>query len=73
MAEMILVKVAPLGKPVVEVMVPENSTVGDALRMAAINTSGFEDIRKNSKPVNAGDTVLRGDIITLVPAIRGGI
>lgn len=76
MVEMILVKVAPLGRPVTEIMIPFGSSVSEALAAAtatgSVNVSGYDDLRKNGKSVSSGDTVLNGDIITLIPAIRGG-
>ena len=75
MTEMILVKIAPLGREVKEIMVPAGSTVSMVLQTAAaagINVGGHEDLRKNGKIILPTDIVMAGDIITLVPAIRGG-
>jgi hypothetical protein len=75
MVNVILVKIAPLGRAVTEVMIPEGSTVSKALEEAqrvGVTISGYDDLRKNGKPVNSGDGVLAGDIITLIPQIRGG-
>lgn len=71
----IMVKVAPLGKTVVEVSIPEGSNIKAALEAAAsrTTTTGYTDLRLNSAPASFGDLVKHGDIITLVPAIRGGI
>lgn len=76
MAELILVKVAPLTKAVTEVMIPAGSTVEVALEHAARNgakVDGYDDLRKNGKPASKYDVVNNGDIITLIPSIRGGI
>jgi sulfur carrier protein ThiS len=73
MVEMIMVKIAPLGKTVTEVLIPTGSTVKAAL-IASGNTAGsFEDLRKNGKPTSQSDIVSAGEVITIVPAIRGGI
>lgn len=76
MAEMILVKVAPLGNAVVEVLIPLNSTVADAIS-AAIRAGAkidrYDGLTKNGKSVTVRDTVLNGDIIVLTPSIKGGI
>lgn len=75
MAELILVKVAPIGRAVTEVMIPLNSTVDAALtaaRNAGVRVDGYDDLRKNGKPANSRDLVNDKDIITLIPAIRGG-
>lgn len=71
----ITVKVAPLGKVVAEVTIPEGSNVKAALEAAASRTTvtGYTDLRLNSVPASFEDLVKNGDIITLVPAIRGGI
>lgn len=74
MAELILVKIAPLGRTVTEVMIPAGSTVGTAISAASssVNLNGYDDLRKNGKPTNTNEPVVPGDIITLIPAIRGG-
>jgi sulfur carrier protein ThiS len=72
MVEMIMVKVAPLGKTVTEVMIPFGSNVKAALVASGSAASGFEDLRKNGKPTSQNDSLEAGDIITIVPAIRGG-
>lgn len=73
MVEMIMVKVAPLGKTVTEVLIPAGSNVKAALVASGNTAGGFEDLRKNGKPTSQSDGVTAGDIITIVPAIRGGI
>jgi hypothetical protein len=76
MAELILVKVAPLTKAVTEVMIPMGSTVQAALSAAAANgakVDGYDDLRRNGKVVTIYDIVNNGDIITLIPSIRAGI
>jgi sulfur carrier protein ThiS len=66
-----LVKVAKLGKKVEEVALESRSNVGDALKAANMTKDGFE-LRLNGKPVDTGATVRNGDIVTLVPQIKGG-
>jgi len=66
-----LIKVAKLGTAVKEVALDDGSDVGDALTAADIESDGFE-VRVNGNPAEL-DTVLRsGDIITLIPQIKGG-
>jgi hypothetical protein len=75
MADMILVKIAPLGNAVTEVLIPAGSTVQAALNAAkatGVKVDGYDDLRKNGKTVSPSDIVLPKDIITLVPSIRGG-
>lgn len=67
-----LVKVAKLGTAVKEVALELTANVGDALRAAEIEAGGFE-IRVNGNPVEATASVRSGDVITLVPQIKGGM
>lgn len=73
MSDMILVKVAPIGSPVTEVLIPAGSSVSSALTAAKISIRGSEDIRRGGLSVSPNDVLKNGDIITLVPPIRGGI
>jgi len=66
------VKVAKLGAAVKEVALEAGSDVGDALRAAEMNGDGFE-VRLNGNPVDGGETVKSGDIVTLAPQIKGGM
>ena len=68
---MITVKVARLGNTVQEVALNEGSSVQDALTAADLAVDG-EDIRINSSNSNLTDVVRNGDIITLVPKVKGG-
>jgi sulfur carrier protein ThiS len=76
MANYIMVKIAPLGKSVVEVTVEEGTTIRNAISAATTSgrttVTGYEDLRRNSMPAKLDDIVKNGDIITLVPAIKGG-
>ena len=66
-----LVKVAKLGSRVVEIFVEHNSKIADALRIVEMDSNGFE-LRVNGAAATT-DTVLNdGDIITMIPAIKGG-
>jgi sulfur carrier protein ThiS len=66
---MIIVKVAQLGSAVKEVAIEDNSPVAQALTAAGVSASGFQ-IRVNGREATA--TLRAGDVITLVPAIKGG-
>jgi hypothetical protein len=72
MVELISVKVLTLGKPVVEVMIPNGSTVRDALIAAGKTVSGIEELRRNGKMTSTTDIVEAGNMLTIVPAIKGG-
>ena len=66
-----LVKIARLGTAVQEIALTDGSKVSDAL-VAADLTVEAEDIRVNNSSASQ-DTVLRdGDIVTLVPKVKGG-
>lgn len=70
----IFVKVAPLGRCVCEVSIPAGSTVSTALEVAKRRNSisDYERLRKNNVDAALTDLVQDGDLITLVPQIRGG-
>ena len=76
MANFIMVKIAPLGKSVTEVTVEEGTSIRNAIAAAAATgrttVTGYEDLRRNGLPAKLDDAVKNGDIITLVPAIKGG-
>jgi ribosome-associated protein YbcJ (S4-like RNA binding protein) len=72
MVELISVKVLTLGKPVIEVMIPNGSTVKDALIAAGKTVNGIEELRRNGKMTSTSDIVEAGNMLTIVPAIKGG-
>lgn len=66
-----LVKVARLGTAVQELALTDNSKVSDALEAADLSVEN-EDVRVNNS-TSALTTVLHdGDIVTLVPKVKGG-
>jgi putative ubiquitin-RnfH superfamily antitoxin RatB of RatAB toxin-antitoxin module len=69
---MITVKVARLGTAVVEVALADDATVQDALTAAGLAIDGNEELRINSESVRTSDEVEDGDIVTLVPKVKGG-
>ena len=68
---MITVKVARLGNTVQEVALEEGASVQDALTAADLAVDG-EDVRVNSSNAGLSDEVQDGDIVTLVPKVKGG-
>lgn len=66
-----LIKVARLGTAVQEIALTENQTVGDAL-LAADLTVENEDIRVNNTSASTSTVLRNGDIVTLVPKVKGG-
>jgi len=70
--EMITVKVARLGTAVVEVALDSGASVEDALAAASLELDGNEDMRINENTVSSDDRVSDGDIVTLVPKVKGG-
>ncbi len=65
----IMVKVAKLGGVVKEVMLTEGSSVEAALTAAGIDRTGC-DLRVNGR--SEYGSLRNGDMITLVPAFKGG-
>jgi molybdopterin converting factor small subunit len=68
---MITVKVARLGNTVQEVALNEGASVQDALTAADLAVDG-EDVRVNSSNSGLSDELSNGDIVTLVPKVKGG-
>lgn len=66
------VKVAKLGSAVKEVALDSGATVADALNAADVDIEGAE-IRVNGNPATEASAIKGGDIITLVPKIKGGV
>jgi len=67
-----LIKVAKLGTAVKEVCLDESATVEDALEAADVRVGSSETMKVDGEPAE-NDTVLEdGDVITIVPAIKGG-
>lgn len=69
--DMITVKVARLGNTVQEVALNEGASVEDAITAANLEVDG-EDVRVNSSNARLSDEVEDGDIVTLVPKVKGG-
>ena len=68
---MITIKVARLGTTVQEVALNDGASVQDALTAAGLTVDG-EDVRVNSSNAGLNDEVEDGDIVTLVPKVKGG-
>lgn len=68
----ITVKVARLGTAVQEVALGEGATVQQALTAAGLELSGTEEMRINESGAAMNDEVEDGDIVTLVPKVKGG-
>lgn len=66
-----LVKVAKLGGAVKEVALENGATIRTALAAAGVSADGFE-VRLNGAPAGLDTPVRSGDIVTLVPQIKGG-
>ncbi len=68
-----IVKVAKLGDIVREVMLGDRASVEDALNASKITIgSEDEDIRLNNSVVSLSHSISDGDIITIIPQIKGG-
>lgn len=68
----ITVKVARLGTAVQEVALSEGASVQAALTAAGLELGGSEEIRINESTAGQSDEVEDGDIVTLVPKVKGG-
>ena len=66
-----IVKVARLGTQVQEVAVPENASVQEALDAADIDIDN-EDVRLDGRSVNTTTSIGTGNLITIVPKVKGG-
>jgi len=63
------VKVAKLGSAVVELFLDDAATVDQAIEAAGMSADGFQ-VRVNGR--TPCESLNNGDMITLVPAIKGG-
>ena len=66
------VRLVQLGKQIQSFRVPEGGTLEQALSMGDIAAKAGMDIRVNGKKVAASYALQDGDLITVVPFIRGG-
>jgi putative ubiquitin-RnfH superfamily antitoxin RatB of RatAB toxin-antitoxin module len=66
-----IVKVARLGTAVQEVAVAETATVQDALDAAGIEVEN-EDVRIDGQSADLGSQIGSGNLITIVPKVKGG-
>lgn len=67
-----LVKLARLGAPVVEYFIENGHTVADILRMANLTLGADETVKVNGSDAPRGQVVQDGDLLTVVPKIKGG-
>ena len=65
-----MVKVAQLGQAVKEVYV--EGTVGDALSAAGVTVPPGHGVRVSGRTAELSSAIKDGDIITLVPSVKGG-
>jgi uncharacterized Zn ribbon protein len=66
-----IVKVARLGTAVQEVAVAEDASVQDALDAAGIDIDN-EDVRLDGHSADVGSQIGSGNLITIVPKVKGG-
>ena len=67
----ILIKIARLGTAVAELAAVEGWTVSSALEASDLEVEN-EDIRVNNNAANEATVLHDGDIVTLVPKVKGG-
>ena len=65
------VKIARLGDQVKEVFIEDGATVGSVLDEFDVDAEGW-DLRVNGNPSSRETSLEDGDVITLVPPIKGG-
>jgi sulfur carrier protein ThiS len=65
------VKIVQLGKGIFHYEEKGNVTVGAGLVAAGI-TAGNMDVRVNGKRAPLGQTLQDGDLVTIIPLIKGG-
>ncbi len=66
------VRVLQLGRRVVDVDTKPGQEVMDVLRAAGLNETKGMDLRVNGRTPEAGYTVRDGDVVTVIPRIKGG-
>ncbi len=66
-----LIKIARLGRKTEEFYVDNGTTVSDLISMSSFSSRGCQ-IRVNGVPANSDQVLEDGDIVTLIPMIRGG-
>jgi len=66
-----LVKVARLGSAVAEILLADGQTVSDILAAADLQIEN-EEIRVNADSASESTILHNGDIVTLVPKVKGG-
>lgn len=64
-----IVKVAKLGEVVKEVAIADDANMEEVLDAAGVDSEGF-DVRVNGR--TPCGNIVNGDMITLVPAVKGG-
>jgi molybdopterin converting factor small subunit len=66
------VKVAKLGSAVKELFVEDGTSLVSALTSAGVSKEGMQ-VRINGAVVPDSTPVKDGDVVTLIPAIKGGL
>ena len=66
-----LIKVARLGTAVEEIALTDGQSVSDALAATGLEVEN-EEIRVNSATADESKVLYDGDIVTLVPKVKGG-
>lgn len=67
----IKVKIVQLGKGVFQYDLEESTSVEACLNAVGI-TGGRMDLHVNGRPVQPGQKLQNGDLITIIPRIKGG-
>lgn len=65
------VKFAVLGGRVQEIALANGANIGEGLEVAGLSDSGYQ-IKKNGSSATREDGLRNGDVVLLVPAVKGG-
>lgn len=67
----IAVRVVVLGRSVRRVVCPAGSTLARLLELSGVETAG-RDVNVNGRPAEPSSTLADGDLVTVIPRVRGG-
>ena len=66
------IRVLQLGRKVMDYDGPDGATIGAALEALSVTAGQGMDLRVNSQTATADTTLREGDVVTLIPRIKGG-
>jgi molybdopterin converting factor small subunit len=66
------VRILQLGRKVLDWEAEDGATLESALAAAGVGAAQGMDLRINSQPADAGSVLKQGDVVTIIPRIKGG-